>query len=347
MDLPVLIPAYNPGNSLLSVTGNLIELGFQKIVIVNDGSKPECNHIFQRLKEMPACHVLHHAVNLGKGAALKTGFNYVLITWPAVKTVITADADGQHAPEDILRIAQTSMTTPDAFVLGTREFHKDIPLRSFIGNSITRIVFRIFTGLNVTDTQTGLRAWPRPFCMQALKIDLNGYDFEMESLVQAKHKTGHGFRIAEVPIQTIYEEGNKSSHFNPLLDSMRIYFVFIRYAGAAMTNALVDNLVFLLAFYQTQSIGLSQLLGRSAATAIAFLLAKNVVFNSSERWLGSLIKFVLLVIATGGVSYGAINFLHANFGFDIIPAKLLTEGLLFLGNFAIQRDLIFSARREK
>jgi hypothetical protein len=106
-----------------------------------------------------------------------------------------------------------------------------------------------------------------------------GYDLEMESLVRAKHKLGNKFKIVEVPIKTIYEEDNKSSHFNPILDSMRIYFVFFRYSGAAIVNALVDNFIFMISFYQTHNIGLSQVAGRMSAMLIAFALARNIVFK--------------------------------------------------------------------
>ncbi len=341
-NIAVLIPAYKPEGALVSVARNLLDFGFRHVLVIDDGSGPDFEPVFDAISQLAGVSVYRHARNLGKGAALKTGFNYALVNWPDVQAIVTADADGQHAPEDILRVAQASVTNPGSLVIGARTFYKEIPFRSLFGNSLTRLVFRVFTGLNVKDTQTGLRAWPKALCLEALKIDLNGYDFEMESLVQAKQHMGKGLKIVEVPIRTIYEDGNRSSHFNPILDSMRIYFVFMRYSGAAITNAVVDNVIFMLLYHQTHSIGFSQLMGRSAATVLAFILMRNVVFHSSAKWTTSLIKFIALVIATGGVSYGVINFLHAEFGFNVIPAKLLTEGVLFLGNFALQRDLIFS-----
>ncbi len=342
MNSVFLIPAYNPNGTLIDIVSSLVELGANYIVVVDDGSKTECRPLFDKIGAIEQCHVLRHARNLGKGSALKTGLNYALVTWPSIETVVTADADGQHAPRDIVRVAEAALSNVGALVLGARKFHKEVPLRSLIGNSLTRSVFRVFTGLNLRDTQTGLRALPRPLCLEFLKINLNGYDFEMESIIRAKDVLGRGLNIVEVPIETIYEEGNKSSHFNPILDSMRIYFVFFRYSAAALINALVDNLVFIMAFSRTDNVGVSQIMGRFIATLIAFVLARNVVFHSSKKWIVSLMKFVFLVTVTGAVSYGAIDFLHSKFGINVIHAKLLTEGLLFLGNFAIQREFIFS-----
>ena len=86
----------------------------------------------------PNVQLLRHAVNLGKGAALKTAFNHVLCTYPELAGVVTADADGQHHPDDIERVAETLLARPDALVLGARTFGEDVPLRSRFGNIATR-----------------------------------------------------------------------------------------------------------------------------------------------------------------------------------------------------------------
>ena len=340
-NIAVLIPAYDPESALVSMAQGLIALGFKKLLVVDDGSHKQHKEVFSALTQLNQVSIIHHARNLGKGAALKAGFNFILVNWPDIEVVITADADGQHAPEDVLRVAETSITHPLALVLGVRQFHRNIPWRSYVGNCLTLLVFRLFTGMKVSDTQTGLRAWPKAFCLEALTIDINGYDFEMESLVQAKGRLAEESGIIEVPIRTIYEEGNKSSHFDPIFDSMRIYFVFLRYSGLAIINAITDYLIFLFCFSQTRNLALSQVLGRAATTLLAFILARNVVFNSSAKWQLSLLKYVMLVIASGSLSYGMIHMLHFRLGVNVVAAKLFTEGILFLGNFAVQRDFVF------
>ena len=336
----LLIPAYKPSQELTALVQKVRRLDsaglIGSILVVNDGSGAGFDPLFRSLD---GAVVIQHAINLGKGAALKTGFNYALVTWPEAKGVVTADADGQHAAEDVLRVAAALLETPDEMILGVRQFH-EIPLRSLIGNRLSRLVFRVFAGFRLSDTQTGLRGWPRAICLEGLKIPLNGYDFELESLI----KKESGRRLREVPIQTIYLDGNQSSHFNPLRDSMRISFVFLRYCGSSVLAACVDYAAFTLTLSATQSIGWSQVAGRAAAVTVAFIVARNLVFQSSTGWAKSLAKYLLLVATMGLVSYSMIQFLHSRLGLSVIVAKLMAEGFLFLGNFAIQRDFIFSKR---
>ncbi len=344
----LLIPAYQPQEILLNLVEQLLSLDTQEIitqfVIVNDGSHYAHNALFEQLAILPKVTVLHHAVNLGKGAALKTGFNYILLNFPELKTVVTADADGQHLAADILKIAQAALeTTQTILILGTRQFSQKIPLRSLIGNQITRLVVRFFTGLNLKDTQTGLRAYPPELIRYILRIAINGYDFEMENLVRAKEFIS-SLVLQEIPIQTVYENGNKNSHFNPLLDSMRIYFVFLRYCGAGLLTALTDNLVFIVAFMLSANVLNSQILSRSCGALISFVLGFRIVFKSTNNPVYALFKFVLLVILFGFISYGMIQFLNQEFGINIVVAKILAELILFIASFAIQRSFIFGQR---
>ena len=339
----LLIPAYKPSQELPALVSRIRGLddsgAIGAVVVVNDGSGPEFDAVFAALRLLDEVVVVNHAINLGKGAALKTGFNHALVTWPDAAGIVTADADGQHAPEDVVRVSQALLETPGDIVLGVRQF-RQIPLRSLVGNKISWLVFRIFAGFKLSDTQTGLRGWPKAYCLEALRITLNGYDFELESLM----KKSPSRRLREVPIQTIYLDGNQSSHFNPIRDSMRISFVFLRYCGSSMLAAAVDYLVFMLVLQWSQSIGWAQSAGRVAAVMVAFVVARNLVFQSRANWAGSLVKYLLLVAAMGVVSYSMIQFLHTRLGIGVFVAKFLSEGILFLGNFAIQRDFIFSKR---
>src|SRR4051794_27402957 len=132
--LAVVIPAYRPSAGLVDLVRKLTDKRLPAIVIVDDGSGPEFREIFDQAAAFPNVQLLRHAVNLGKGAALKTAFNHVLCTMPDVAGVVTADADGQHHPDDIERVAAALLARPDALVLGARAFDGDVPLRSKIGN---------------------------------------------------------------------------------------------------------------------------------------------------------------------------------------------------------------------
>lgn len=343
----VLIPAYRPPRALVDIVAGLArdESGMVRaIVVVDDGSGPAFEPLFDQVEGQPRVSLLRHAVNLGKGAALKTGFNHILVTWPEIASIVTADADGQHTVADILRICAHSSKSPDRVVLGVRAFAGKVPLRSRFGNGLTRRVFRVFTGLRLTDTQTGLRGWPRSYCMQSLPIAINGYDFELECLLRANRHDGEE-PIAQVPIETVYAAGERVSHFNPIRDSMRIYFVFVRYCGASVLAAVIDTLVFLSVHAATGNIALSQVAGRCVAIASLFLVLKKKVFRSEASTAKSLAKYLALATMMGFISYSLIRFLNQRAGLPVLPAKLLAEGLLFLGNFVVQRELIFGRPR--
>ncbi|HEY3442220.1 MAG TPA: bifunctional glycosyltransferase family 2/GtrA family protein [Paludibaculum sp.] len=339
----MLIPAYQPGAELESVVSAVLRLDVEgvlsAIVVVDDGSDAACGAVFQRVAALPGVTLLRHAVNLGKGAALKTGFNHCLVTWPESCGVVTADADGQHAPADILKVARRLMEHPNALVLGAREFPAQIPLRSRFGNILTRLVFLVFTGKLLRDTQTGLRGWPAAQCRDSLRVPIQGYDFELETLVR-----GRGGAIEEVGIETIYLDGNRASHFNPLRDSFRIYFVFLRYCGSALLAAGVDTLVFSAVYARFGELALSQAAGRIVAMCVAFLVLRSVVFRSDvPPWI-TFARYAALVAFSGWVSFGLIELLRDHAHLPVLGAKLLAEGLLFLGNFAIQRQFIFTKR---
>ena len=211
----LLIPAYQPGQALVDIVRELTGTMFAAIVVVDDGSGPNYRSIFDRLLRFDTVHVLRHAVNLGKGAALKTGINFILLEYPDLAGVVTADADGQHDPADILSVACRFMVSPKALVLGTRTFASDVPLRSRLGNSITRYAMRLAVGHRLSDTQTGLRAIPRGLLERLLRVAAPGYEFELEMLIAARHPA---LEVVEQSIRTIYNPGNPSSHFQPLRD---------------------------------------------------------------------------------------------------------------------------------
>jgi len=347
----LLIPAFRPTAVLPEIVESVIaQDGFRNIcavIVVDDGSGPEFRHIFDAMQGRIGVTVLRHAVNLGKGAALKTGFNHALLAFPECAGVVTADADGQHAVHDILNLARTLVENPHQIALGVRQFHGDVPLRSQVGNVISRYVFRAFTGVPLADTQTGLRAWPRSYCMASLPIAINGYDFELECLLKAHGDAGQAFSIRQIPIETIYLAGNQASHFNPLRDSMRIYFVFARYCGASVLASVIDSSVFYLVYNKTANLALSQLAGRAVAIAVVFMVARNLVFRSHASVPKVLAKYLTLAAGMGIVSYGLMNFLHRASGAPVLVSKLLAEGLLFVASFTIQRQIVFARSKNE
>lgn len=227
MKVFVLIPALNPCENMAGVIDELLRRDAAlEVIVVNDGSDAACAAVFQSAATRPRVELLQHAHNLGKGAALRTGIRRFLERAAADDIIVTADADGQHLPEDILAVAALAQKNPTSLVLGTRAFGGDVPLRSRFGNDLTRHIFRLFTGHRLTDTQTGLRAIPRDLLERLLVVKTNRYAFELEMLLLASRIR---IPLLTVLIQTVYLEGNASSHFRPIVDSVRIYWVFVRY----------------------------------------------------------------------------------------------------------------------
>lgn len=192
---------------------------FARVVVVNDGSTRGLD-VFARIEPLVE-KVLVHPVNRGKGAALKTAFAYL-----GAADVVTADADGQHAIEDIERVAEELAKSRDSLVLGVRGFSGEVPFRSRFGNWWTRIFFFLLTGLFVRDTQTGLRGIPSSLLNRVASLEGDRYEYEMVMLADSKR---HPSPPVQLPIKTIYLDDNSESHFSPLKDTIRIYGALFRY----------------------------------------------------------------------------------------------------------------------
>jgi glycosyltransferase involved in cell wall biosynthesis len=338
----VVIPAYKPAALLAGMVAELVRSpGIRAVVVVNDGSGSDFEHVFQALAGLERVHLLRHIVNLGKGAALKTGLNYVACTFPDSVGVVTADADGQHAVKDILRTADALVEHPQDLVLGARQFEGEVPVRSKLGNVITRHVLRAVTGQKISDTQTGLRGIPMSFIPTVLRLQPNGYDYELEVLLASKPALRP---INEIAIDTIYHAGNSSSHFNPLLDSMRIYFVLIRFASVSLSTAVLDNIVFLAAFHFFPHLLACQVLGRAVAGLFNYSLNKTSVFHARVRDAQAMPKYWFSVLVFGALSFGLIKLLLSA-GFAVPSAKVTAETILFAVSFIVQRDFVFASRR--
>ncbi|MCD6355781.1 MAG: glycosyltransferase family 2 protein [Anaerolineaceae bacterium] len=224
----IIIPSYQPDHRLINLVNELTTDPNRKIIVVNDGSTGNSKDIFVLLKDKAQVEVLHHAKNIGKGQALKTAIEYFLTKYSHdYSGVVTVDEDGQHSIADIDKISKSLQNHRNTLILGIRKFNSEgVPLRSLIGNKITIFVFKLVTGIGLTDTQTGLRGIPTDFLYQLRNASEKGYDFELEMLIRAIENK---LIIKEIPIETIYYESNKGSHFNSFWDSIKIYAVFLRH----------------------------------------------------------------------------------------------------------------------
>ena len=243
-NVTVLIPSLNPDNKLIKYVESLVNIGFKNIIIVNDGSTKKYEYYFNKLKKIKECIVLKHVVNQGKGRALKTGINYYLCNLSNKNIgLITADADGQHTPEDTMKIAKKLLEGKDDLILGVRDFSKsNVPIKSKLGNNITKFLFKIMYGKKVTDTQTGLRGLSNSFLIDAMKFEGEKYDYEMNMLIEPVLLKS---KISEVIIDTVYIDENKSSHFDAVKDSYKIYKILF---GKWMKKSCKEIISYFLSF---------------------------------------------------------------------------------------------------
>ena len=168
--------------------------------------------------------------------------------------IITVDADGQHLIEDSLRVCESWKEHRDQIVTGSRRFTGKVPVRSRIGNSITRGIFRLTTGRRIYDTQTGLRAFSVSRVPEMLSLSGDRYEYEINQLLNSCTK---GTGVFEVPINTVYIDENKSSHFNTIRDSIKIYKVilkylaptFLKFLSSSLLSFLIDIIGFIILFY--------------------------------------------------------------------------------------------------
>lgn len=341
-DVAVLIPAWQPDMALCHLAGELAARQCPAIIVVNDGNGPEFNPIFEQVAAFPNTVVLRHAVNQGKGRALKTGFNFLLTALPVCTGVVTADADGQHSIDDIVRVAMSLAASGQRTVLGSRQFARHVPLRSRFGNTITRSVFAFLTGHKISDTQTGLRGFPVGVLPRLLALPGERYEFEMTVLAALCRS---GTRPVEVPVSTIYIDGNRSSHFDPIRDSMRIYFVLLRFYASSLVAASIDFAGFAAAFALTRNILLSMVVGR-LSSIVNFILNRGFVFQSRSSVSLSLWRYYLLVAGVAALSYAGIRGLSVDLGWNVLAAKICVETLLSLASFAMQRTFVFPVKQE-
>ena len=339
--MKIIIPAYQPDTRLLQLINDIKENSVYEIIIVNDGSDEKCKSIFERAFEL-GCTVLTHQINRGKGAALKTAFNYLLDN-NCTEGFICADCDGQHKWPDIKRIAETIPANPTSIILGSRKFVGKVPFKSAFGNKLTRTIFSLITGNKISDTQTGLRGFSASLLPWLTKLQGQRYEYEMNQLLEAK-KAGYSF--VSIPIETIYENNNEGSHFNPILDSIRIYWPILKFSMSSITCGIIDFLLLFVLKGITDNLLFAVIGARIASSLCNYFLNKHLVFEAhSAKKIKSLLQYYVLVVFILGLNYLLISFFNETLSMSLFISKVLTEGILFSISFTIQHKLIFKKKQ--
>ena len=346
--VPVIIPSYNPDEKLCATVQALQAAGFSDIILVDDGSRDDTKLYFP--PEGNGVTLLRHEVNRGKGAGLKTAFRYILEHRPDALGCVTADGDGQHRTADIAACVEEMLGHPDSIVLGVRDFSlPDVPARSRAGNRFTCGVFRVLFGMRISDTQTGLRAFPRQTLAGLLTVRGERYEYETNMLLHMKQAQ---IPFREVSIATVYLDDNATSHFRPVRDSLRVYGMIIAFALSSAASFAVDLLLFLLfRFFLFPRLGLPETLlyalsyaaARLCSATVNYLLNRNVVFHGGGRhtvWRYAATALCILAIsATVGQVFARL--IPENLKYLETVLKLLLDALLFLCSFRLQHQWVF------
>lgn len=339
----VIIPAYKPDQTLAVIVDQLWACGY-RIIVVDDGSGGEYEPVFAKVRD--TCIVLRHPENRGKGAAIKTALRYIKNEVWDCDVIGIMDADGQHLTEDLVKLSEFSRTHRNTLVLGVRNVGKEMPLKSRLGNQITRMVFKFASGADISDTQTGLRAFGPELVTEMLKVEGDRYEYEMNVLLSFVKL---GISIAEVPIHTVYQDKNNSnSHFRVFGDSLRIYRGILRFTLSSFSSFVLDYLLFSMLMLFLPHTAVSMLLANIAARLVSAFYNYSVncrfVFHTGKRISTAAGYFLLagfLLAMNSIILEMFVHILH----FSVYPAKLLTECLLFLLSWLAQSCVIFRNER--
>ena len=337
----VVIPAYQPDEKLLNTVKDLREQTDYKIVVVNDGSRESCEPVFAALEaQKDRVTVLRHEVNRGKGAAMKTGFAWIKEHCPDTDGIVTVDADGQHLVKDVKNVCREWAAHPEALVLGSRRFTGNVPLRSRLGNGITRGVFALSTGVKVYDTQTGLRAFGVARVPEMLAMAGERYEYEINQLLYA---TKEQIPIREVTIDTVYIEDNSSSHFHPVRDAWRIYKMILMFVASSLMAAIIDYALVLLLSPFFSALLWPTLIARVIRSLTNCFVNGKVVFEGMTG--KSVLKYYILAVFIYVANLGLLTGLTA-LHLPLWIAKLLVELVLYPISFYMQRRFVFAKEKK-
>ena len=359
----VVIPSLDPDEKLIEVVKGIKSEGFTDVLLVDDGSREENQHFFEEAADvMPGqVNILHHGVNKGKGAAIKTALRWYLENRPEGMGVVTVDGDNQHHHEDT-KACVLKMLETGHLVLGVRDFSgKDVPTRSKFGNRSASLIFRLFCGMKISDTQTGLRVFPNDTILLLSEARGERFEYETNMLLILKP---NGIKMSEQVIRTVYIEENKSSHFRTFKDTWRILKIVFRhfgiYLGNSISSFVIDNGLYALFLFLLNTFastlphieGIAIFPARAISSIYNYYMNKRFAFENKETYGKTLWKYyavcipqmvvamVLLPLFSGLIGLPDGSFLN-------VLLKIVIETILFILSYKIQKNWVFKGSSKK
>lgn len=339
----VLIPAYQPDARLPRLILELHRADpSSKIVVVDDGSGQKFSDIFEASATAGA-HVISYEHNRGKGYALREGFTWIRdVAGDSPECVVTADADGQHTLNDIFRVGRTCTDTGKS-VLGVREFVGHVPARSRIGNTATSALFWLATGWKLKDTQTGLRAFPVALLPELLEVQGDRYEYELRVLL---HLAKFRHPVSQIPIETIYEAGNPTSHFRPLQDSARIWAPLLKFAASSGVATVIDYVLVLVLNALTGALFFPVIVARLVSASVNFAMNRRVFEATGVPLRRSALRYAALAVAVIAGSYTMLAVV-TGIGMPLWIAKIIADTTMYLVSYSAQSRYVFAPAQDQ
>ena len=303
----VVIPAYKPDDRLPPYVQALKDAGIGKIVVVDDGSGQDYQRFFEQIPEDGVSHVISYQPNCGKGVALKRGMAWLLDECPGQDIVVTADSDGQHTVEDVLRMAEDLARDPSGLLLGSRDFSQEhVPPKSRMGNRITSVVFRLLYGCWVGDTQTGLRGFHRDLLPAMIAVPGDRYEYEMNVLIECAAM-------------------NLLKYFGTSLDR-QVGVLFIR----VVPHILIATVA-----------------ARILSGVTNFFLNRSFVFTDKGKVSRAFLRYLGVFLLVMLLSAVLTSSLHLWLGWSDNTAKIPVDIVLFFVSYHLQRRWVFQKKPAK
>ncbi len=339
----ILLPVFQPDDSLVEIILPLIQDSHCEIIIVDDGSSNQSNQFLTQLtKKYSQIEVLRHAIHMGKGQSLKTGINHYLINTENKTEGIVTIGDYHHFQvQDIQKFITVFQEHPQSLVLGSQKGDLKIPLSAKVANKTATFLFSLVSGTQLVDSPVGLNGLPNGLLTDLLYSTESGKDFELDILLRAARQK---VRFIEVPV-TVSESGQKAEmYFNSFRDSFKMFFVFLRFSLVSIFTALIDYLIFSILFFFTSSILPSLVISRLLSGTFQFVMGKRWVFKSQENKVAELVKYVILVFVLMLFSYSLISFFVLYLKFNPYITKLIVDSSIYLFSFLAQKTIVFSSK---
>ncbi len=345
----LVIPALDPDARLIELLCGLYGRWEGGVVVVDDGSPARCFPIFKKCREL-GCEVVVHPKTRGKGSALKTGIARATELWPLAVGVVTCDCDGRHLPSDVIAVGQAVERDPAALHVGTRDFlHDSVPPKTRAFNAFTRLAIRFFCGVDVRDTQSGLRGMPISFARSLIDEPADGFDFECALLCDAREEK---LVFDEVPISYAADKNGTDTHFDPLPDTARILGVMLElFVKCTLTSAgcyaldivlfAVLEQAFVAAGMDVLAVGAATVAARVVSAGANFAVNRRRVFGADS----SAVRVArYAVVATGVMCASAVGttVLSEFLGAPAVTAKVAVDLVLFFANYKLQHAWVFA-----